>query len=84
VQLWDIPSGQPIGIPLPGLADVIVSPLLTAVATHVIAAYAAGRAIRWDIRPASLIRHACAVAGRSLTHTEWDAFLPGRPYAPAC
>ena len=84
VQLWDIPSGQPIGIPLPGMPGVLVSPILTADGTHVIAGYAAGRAIRWDIRPAALIRHACEVAGRRLTRAEWDAFLPGRPYAPAC
>jgi WD40 repeat protein len=84
VQLWDIPSGQPIGAPLPGLPGVLVSPIFRPDATHVIAAYAAGRAYRWDVRPASLIRHACQVAGRSLTSTEWNAFLPGRPYDPAC
>jgi hypothetical protein len=43
-----------------------------------------GRAYRWDIRPASLARHACRVAGRRLTRSEWAQFLPGRPYDPAC
>ena len=38
----------------------------------------------WDIRPASLMRHACEVAGRRLTRAEWSAFLPGRAYHPAC
>ena len=28
--------------------------------------------------------HACAVAGRTLTRTEWTDALPGRDYAPAC
>ncbi len=84
VQLWDIPSGQPIGTPLPGVPGALVTPILTADATHVIAGYAAGRAVRWDIRPEALIRHACEVAGRRLTRAEWDAFLPGRPYDPAC
>ena len=45
---------------------------------------AGGRAYVWDIRPASLVRQACAVAGRRLTRAEWAAFLPGRAYAPAC
>ncbi|MEZ0447997.1 BTAD domain-containing putative transcriptional regulator [Cellulomonas sp. ICMP 17802] len=27
---------------------------------------------------------ACALAGRPLTTDEWDAYLPGTPYSPAC
>jgi hypothetical protein len=50
----------------------------------VIAGYDTGRAIRWDIRPASLIRRACRLAGRTLTREEWAEFLPGRDYDPAC
>ena len=44
----------------------------------------AGRAYRWDVRPSSWARHACAVAGRTLTRSEWNDALPGRDYAPAC
>ena len=44
----------------------------------------AGRGYRWDMRPSSWARYACAVAGRTLTRTEWKAALPGRHYAPAC
>ena len=44
----------------------------------------AGRGYRWDMRPSSCARYACAVAGRTLTRTEWKAALPGRHYAPAC
>jgi len=44
----------------------------------------AGRAYRWDVRPFSWARHACAVAGRTLTQTEWMTALPGRDHAPAC
>ena len=43
-----------------------------------------GRAYRWDVRPSSWARHACAVAGRTLTRSEWQDVLPGRDYAPAC
>jgi hypothetical protein len=50
----------------------------------VIAGYTTGQAIRWDIRPASLIRRACRLAGRTLTRAEWAEFLPGRDYDPAC
>jgi hypothetical protein len=43
-----------------------------------------GRAYRWDVRPASWARHACTVAGRPLTRSEWRDALPERDYAPAC
>ena len=52
--------------------------------TGLIAAYDIGRAYRWDIRTASLIRQACRIAGRRLTRAEWQEFLPGRDYEPAC
>ena len=38
----------------------------------------------WDLRPSSWERHACAVAGRTLTRAEWENTLPQREYAPAC
>ena len=84
VRLWDVASGQALGAPLPGIPNVQVVPIFTPDDTHLIAAYQNGRAYRWDIRPASLVRQACKVAGRRLTRAEWDEFLPGRPYEPAC
>jgi WD40 repeat protein len=84
VRLWDVASGQALGAPLPGIPNVQVVPIFTPDDTHLIAAYQNGRAYRWDIRPASLVRQACKVAGRRLTRAEWDEFLPGRDYAPAC
>jgi DNA-binding SARP family transcriptional activator/WD40 repeat protein len=84
VQLWDIPSGQALGAPLPGVPSHAVVPAFTPDGTHLIAAYDTGRAYVWDIRPSALARHACQVAGRRLSRAEWEEFLPGRPYAPAC
>ena len=66
------PAGQP------------VVPSFTADGNGLIAAYATGRRYRWDIRPESLVRQACQVAGRRLTRAEWQEFLPGRDYDPAC
>jgi WD40 repeat protein len=84
VQLWDIRTGQALGAPLPGVPSHAVTPAFTPDGGHLVAAYDTGRAYLWDIRPASLARHACDVAGRRLTRTEWDEFLPGRDYDPAC
>jgi hypothetical protein len=43
-----------------------------------------GRGSLWDLRPESWARRACAVAGRTLSRSEWRAALPERDYAPAC
>jgi WD40 repeat protein len=84
VRLFDVASGQALGAPLPGVAQSLSVPFFTPDGTHLIAAQENGRAFRWDIRPASLRDHACAVAGRRLTRAEWREFLPGRRYDPAC
>jgi hypothetical protein len=62
----------------------VVEPRFTPDGAHLFAITDAGRAYRWDVRPSSWARHACAVAGRRLTRTEWNDALPGRDYAPAC
>ena len=38
----------------------------------------------WEIDPESWARRACELANRTLTRDEWERFLPGRRYAPAC
>jgi hypothetical protein len=43
-----------------------------------------GQGAVWDIDPESWEQRACAVANRTLTRVEWEEFLPGRPYEPAC
>ena len=64
-------------------------------ATWALAAYSAdgwvlsavderGRIVRWDTRPQSWIRRACAVVGRDLTPTEWETYLPGVPHQRTC
>jgi WD40 repeat protein/tRNA A-37 threonylcarbamoyl transferase component Bud32 len=43
-----------------------------------------GHGAVWNVDPASWAQRACALANRTLTRDEWEEFLPGRPYAPAC
>ncbi|HLE99682.1 MAG TPA: hypothetical protein VI540_07260 [Gaiellaceae bacterium] len=43
-----------------------------------------GRGFRWETSPAVWSSVACSIAGRVLTEDEWERFLPGRPYTPAC
>ena len=84
IRLWDLRTQQPLGAPLPGLPNRYVVPQFTPDGTYLFALTDAGRAYRWDMRPSSWARHACAVAGRTLTRTEWNDALPERDYAPAC
>jgi WD40 repeat protein len=84
IQLFDLQSQRALGAPLTGIPNRTVAPLFTPDGAALFAVTNAGRGYRWDIRPSSWERHACAVAGRTLTRAEWDDALPGRPYAPAC
>jgi WD40 repeat protein len=82
-SLWDLATGARIGPTLTAgsrRADVDLSPdgrelLMTA---------ADGRGAIWDVDPESWTQRACALANRTLTPEEWQEFLPGRPYDPAC
>ena len=84
VRLWDIETEEGIGDALPGLPNRSVVPSFTPDGTRLVAAYETGEAYRWDIRPETLVRQACRVAGRRLTRAEWTEFLPARDYDPAC
>ena len=84
IRLFDLRTQQPLGAPLPALPNRPVVPEFSPDGAYLFAITSAGRAYRWDVRPSSWERHACAVAGRPLTRTEWKDALPGRGYAPAC
>jgi WD40 repeat protein/DNA-binding SARP family transcriptional activator len=84
VRLWDLPTQRPVGAPLPGLPGRGTVAQFTPDGNSLFALTDAGRAYRWDIRPASWLRHACEVAGRPLTRLEWHDALPDLDYAPAC
>jgi WD40 repeat protein len=84
IRLFDMQTGRSIGTPLPSQSERPVAPLFTPDGDHLLAVSLSGPAYRWDLRPASWARHACKVAGRTLTRAEWSEVLPGRDYAPAC
>ena len=84
IRLWDTRTQQPFGAPLPGLQGHGLAPQFSPDRAHLFALTDAGIGYRWDVRPASWARYACAVAGRRLTRAEWAEALPGRAYAPAC
>lgn len=84
IRLFDLPSQRPLGTPLPAIPNRLAAPLFTRDGAYLLVITDAGVAYRWDVRLSSWARHACDVAGRSLTRAEWREELPDRPYAPAC
>jgi WD40 repeat protein/DNA-binding SARP family transcriptional activator len=84
VRLFDIATQQPLGAPLRAVPNRVVEPEFTPDGAFLFAVTSVGKAYRWDVRPSAWAHRACAVAGRSLTRTEWSDVLPGRKYDPAC
>ncbi len=84
VRLFDIVTRLPLGGPLPGDDDHWTTALLDPEGKFVLALADTGRGWLWDISPEGLRDHACRVANRLLTETEWRRYLPDRAYEPAC
>ncbi len=43
-----------------------------------------GEIFEWDPRPDTWEAHACRVAGRNLTRSEWADLFPGERYRTTC
>ena len=43
-----------------------------------------GQGAVWNIDPVTWAQRACTLANRTLSREEWEEFLPGRRYGPAC
>ena len=89
--LWDVRSGTRIG---PNLAhgggrereELQTSPIsdLSSDGRQLLMTHPDGPVTVWDVDPNSWAQRACTLANRTLTPDEWNRFLPGRPYEPAC
>lgn len=82
-SLWDVATGTQIGPSLSaGRRWAMMD--LSADGRRLLMTSANGEGAVWDVDPRSWARRACALANRTLTRKEWETFLPGRPYEPAC
>jgi WD40 repeat protein len=82
-SLWDVVTGTQIG-PQLSAGDRRTMIDLSPDGRYLLETHGNGRGAVWDVDPESWERRACDLASRTLTLEEWDEFLPGRPYEPAC
>jgi WD40 repeat protein len=82
-SLWDVGTGTQIGPQLTA-GDRRTMIDLSEDGRLLLEIHANGKGAIWDVDPRSWASRACALANRTLTRAEWDEFLPGRPYEPAC
>jgi len=79
LALWDVASGRMIGWLGNGGDDLIFSAdsdtLITA---------SRGEIILWDINLDVWQEHACHIANRNMTASEWETYLPDQPCRPTC
>ena len=82
-SLWDVATGARIG-PTLTAGDRTAQIDLSADGRRLLLTHGNGTGAVWDVDRASWLRRACTLANRTLTRKEWQEFLPGRPYEPAC
>ena len=82
-SLWDVATGTQIG-PTLTAGDRRTMIDLSSDGRQLLEVHGNGQGAVWDIDPESWKRRACDLANRTLTREEWQEFLPGRPYEPAC
>ncbi|MGZ4616639.1 MAG: WD40 repeat domain-containing protein, partial [Actinomycetes bacterium] len=84
VSLWNGRTGAFLGSLHIGSPQVQVAAAFAQDGHTVLAMDMLGTVARWDTRPDAWIRHACPLAGRSLTTSEWRDAFGDRRYQPAC
>jgi len=82
-SLWDVATGTQIGPSLTAGSRTAMMDL-SSDGRRLLMTNGDGQGAVWDVDPDSWAQRACALANRMLTREEWEAFLPGRPYEPAC
>jgi WD40 repeat protein len=82
-SLWDVATGTQIGPQLTA-GDRRTMIDLSTDGRQMLEVHGNGQGAVWDVDPESWKRRACALANRTLTREEWEKFLPGRLYEPAC
>jgi WD40 repeat protein len=83
-SLWDVATGESLGPRLGGVGSREATIDLSPDGLRLLMTHGDGKGAVWDVDPEAWAKRACTLANRTLTRQEWEEFLPGRPYEPAC
>ena len=83
IRLFDATTLKQLGANIPA-ADNLWAFAHVLPTEEVLVVSQSGHLWRWSFDPQRWAEHACSVANRTLTRSEWDLFLPGQPYEPHC
>jgi WD40 repeat protein/DNA-binding SARP family transcriptional activator len=83
VRLWDIQSRKLVGSPL-AASQVGGWGMFSPDGRRIVSVFGSGLGVVWDVDPSAWAAHACRVADRSLTRSEWVSFLPHVRYRRTC
>lgn len=84
VKIWTTETQQQFGSTFPGASGQWVNARYTPDGAKLVALYEGGGGFVWPTSIGAWRRHACAVAGRNLTHEEWSRYVGDRAYVRVC
>jgi WD40 repeat protein len=84
LRLWDVPSHTVLGPGLRAFPRGDSSRLVFTGDDELVTWDGLGAALRWRVDVDAWAETACDLAGRQVTEDEWEQYLPGEPYDPAC
>jgi WD40 repeat protein/serine/threonine protein kinase len=84
ITLWDMTTRQALGQPLSGHTNWVTSLVFSLDGQRLVSAGMDQRLLVWAIGESDLERRACYIANRTLSQGEWERYMEGLPYQPAC
>jgi len=86
VWLWNLtkPAGPHLITTLTGPTGHVYSVAFSPSGDTLAAADSSDQVWLWDTHATEAAAAVCAMAGQPLSRAEWQAYIPGRPYAPPC
>jgi WD40 repeat protein len=84
VSLWDIATGNSIGLPLQGDFGLAYSLNFSTDDKYLAAGTNSDRAYVWQVDPVHWVEKACQIVNRNLTQQEWALYLGKLPYQKTC
>jgi WD40 repeat protein/DNA-binding SARP family transcriptional activator/energy-coupling factor transporter ATP-binding protein EcfA2 len=83
-KLWSTRASEVIGASFPREGSAWGSAGFTPDGSKLVVVWNDGRGVVWPASLAGWENHACAVAGRNLTHEEWARYVPHHSYTRVC